>query len=198
MSAGRKREFDKDKVLEAAMCVFWESGYGNTKLADLTEAMGINKPSLYNAFGNKEDLFIATIEYYEETIILPTFEILTRKSDSPRKRLSDFMYQSLYNYSQLHSNYGCMLVNSVSEIRSLEIPEKAKEIVTTMTSTNRALLDDFFEAGIANGSINGTSPKIQSIYLLAMLSGFAVMIRGGSFENKDELIATTLDTICKI
>ena len=59
---GRPRAFDSEKALEKALEVFWRKGYDGTSLADLTEAMGINKPSLYSAFGNKEQLFIKAIE----------------------------------------------------------------------------------------------------------------------------------------
>ena len=62
MSGGRKIAFDKQHALAAAMHVFWKKGFSGASLADLTTAMGINKPSLYAAFGNKESLFI---QHYE-------------------------------------------------------------------------------------------------------------------------------------
>jgi len=61
---GRPRGFDEEAALEAAMRVFWEKGYEGASLTDLTEAMEINRPSLYAAFGDKEKLFRRAIERY--------------------------------------------------------------------------------------------------------------------------------------
>ena len=61
---GRPRSFDREAALNAAMEVFWTKGYEAASISDLTSAMGINPPSLYAAFGDKEKLFLATIEQY--------------------------------------------------------------------------------------------------------------------------------------
>jgi AcrR family transcriptional regulator len=63
---GRPREFDEDAALEAAMRVFWEKSYEGTTMANLTEAMGINRSSMYAAFGDKEALFRRVMERYRE------------------------------------------------------------------------------------------------------------------------------------
>ena len=61
---GRPLSFDRDAALETAMHVFWERGYEAASIADLTSAMGITPPSLYTAFGDKEQLFLEAIERY--------------------------------------------------------------------------------------------------------------------------------------
>src|SRR5262252_1533238 len=63
---GRPRAFDIDDALDRALEVFWRKGYEGASLPDLTKAMGINRPSLYAAFGNKEALFRRAIERYVE------------------------------------------------------------------------------------------------------------------------------------
>jgi AcrR family transcriptional regulator len=63
---GRPREFDADEALERALAVFWRQGYEGTSLSELTAAMGINRPSLYAAFGNKESLFHKALDRYTD------------------------------------------------------------------------------------------------------------------------------------
>src|SRR5947208_1983555 len=62
---GRPREFNVDEALAAALRVFWTKGYEGASLTDLTDAMGITRPSLYAAFGNKESLFHKALDLYE-------------------------------------------------------------------------------------------------------------------------------------
>jgi AcrR family transcriptional regulator len=64
MAVGRPRAFDAGKALDRAMQVFWRKGYIGASLSDLTKAMGINRPSLYAAFGNKESLFFKVLDRY--------------------------------------------------------------------------------------------------------------------------------------
>ncbi len=63
---GRHREFDVEKALDAALCVFWRKGYEGASYADLTEATGVERPALYSAFGNKEALFRQALDRYLE------------------------------------------------------------------------------------------------------------------------------------
>src|ERR1700688_4602574 len=65
MPSGRTRQFDVDEALDRALEVFWARGYEGATLPELTRAMGINRPSLYAAFGNKEQLFRKALDRYQ-------------------------------------------------------------------------------------------------------------------------------------
>jgi AcrR family transcriptional regulator len=64
--SGRPRSFDEGLALEKAMIVFWQKGYDDASITDLVKAMGITPPSLYAAFGNKQSLFLRTLQHYAE------------------------------------------------------------------------------------------------------------------------------------
>lgn len=65
-AGGRPRAFDENRALDAAIDVFWRLGYEGASLAELTQAMGINKPSLYAVYGSKEELFVRALERYRQ------------------------------------------------------------------------------------------------------------------------------------
>ncbi len=71
MVQGKNKSFDETTALTAAMNVFWQKGYVAASLTDLTKSMGINKPSMYHTFGNKEALFVKSTKYYIETKMHP-------------------------------------------------------------------------------------------------------------------------------
>ena len=83
---GRPREFDIETALGAALRVFWTKGYEGASLTELTEAMGVTRPSLYAAFGNKEALFSQALDLYEKdklAYIGQAIEQPTARADQP-------------------------------------------------------------------------------------------------------------------
>ena len=65
----RPKSFDPDTVLAKAMGVFWEKGYDAASISDLTAAMGINRFSLYDTFGDKHELYIKTLDAYSQNVV---------------------------------------------------------------------------------------------------------------------------------
>jgi AcrR family transcriptional regulator len=83
----RPKEFDANQALACAVKLFWEKGYDGTSVSELTEAMGITKPSLYGTFGNKEELFRKALRFYdaefmgfiEESLAEPSFKVAVQR-----------------------------------------------------------------------------------------------------------------------
>ncbi|MCA9304812.1 MAG: TetR/AcrR family transcriptional regulator, partial [Phycisphaerales bacterium] len=70
----RPKSFDPDAVLAKAMGVFWEKGYDAASITDLTGAMGINRFSLYDTFGDKHTLYLKALEYYQQSVVSSLIE----------------------------------------------------------------------------------------------------------------------------
>jgi TetR/AcrR family transcriptional regulator, transcriptional repressor for nem operon len=111
----RPREFDETAALDAAIECFWRRGYQATSLRDLTAAMGLAAPSLYNAFGDKEELFALALERYLE---LTTRCRLRRLAETlaPKQAIARFFAEIIEHSINDRQRKGCFLVNSALEI----------------------------------------------------------------------------------
>jgi len=181
MTAGRHRSFNKDNALEKAMIVFWQNGYTGTSLTDLTSAMGINKPSLYSAFGNKEELFNQAIALYLEKHGLIHSALLINDQQGLMDRLTNYLLSIAQMLTDKNLPKGCLLCNSTTEVAGSRLPDNSSAEVSSINQQTVAFLTDFFE----NEKLAGNyAPKHESEtmanYLLALQFGLAVSARNGS------------------
>ena len=109
MVLGRPRAFDKDTALDRALTVFWEKGYEGTSISDLTAAMGVNPPSLYAAFGNKQALFKLALDRYEAR----RDEILAEAFAAPtaREAMARLLLGTADRLSDKTAPRGCLMVH---------------------------------------------------------------------------------------
>jgi AcrR family transcriptional regulator len=110
MSVGRRRNFDSDDALKRAMHVFWRNGYEGASLAALTEAMGINPPSLYMAFGNKDGLFRRALDLYSQTYDDFMEDVLA--APTSREVAERYLRQSARMMSNPDAPPGCLFVQA--------------------------------------------------------------------------------------
>ncbi len=97
---GRPREFDVDDALQAALRVFWKKGFEGASLTDLTEAMGITRPSLYAAYGNKQQLFVKALDRFQSTCLSFTECALASPTTS------EVLQKLLYGYADCYTSQG--------------------------------------------------------------------------------------------
>lgn len=185
MVAGRRREFDKEHALIKAMEVFWRKGYSGTSLSNLTDAMGINKPSLYAAFGNKEDLFVSAIHQYVNEYGVPHFGKLLNSDSSLQERVRAYLESIAKMISDSKLPGGCFLTTSTCEAGSDCLPEDAVQTILAINAASTRTFIDFFKDEQAKGNIKSTaSPEVLADYLLALQFGLAVMARNGIRGNR--------------
>ncbi len=107
-SRGRPRTYDPGAVLDCAAQVFWANGFADTSLDELGEAMGMGRPSIYNAFGDKETLFLRALERFRDTIGSTPLHAL-RAESTIRKGLAAFFRQIVEYSTADASHLGCLL-----------------------------------------------------------------------------------------
>lgn len=141
-SRGRPLTFDPDQALDAAMRVFWLKGYEGASLSDLTEAMGINKPSLYARFGDKRGLFLAAIDRYKEVVGAAN---LQKVLDGKTVRETIEGYFSTINafLTSPDTPPGCMLASVATDLAGRD--EEIRAQVTSLIASTEALLTHRFQ-----------------------------------------------------
>ena len=110
----RTRQFDERQALQAAMLVFWEKGYDGTSINDLEQAMGLNRTSIYNAFGNKGALFERVMTCYKESVMADLFARLD-SAQNIREGIKRMLNGALDIHFDEDNPGGCLVVLSVME-----------------------------------------------------------------------------------
>ena len=186
MAGGRQREFCKKEALDKAMKVFWKKGYVGASLSDLTEGMGINKPSLYAAFGNKEQLFIQSAEYYIEHYVKPMSDCLSENKPL-KERLAQYLLNVITSQCTPECPKGCFISVSISESESENFPAEAADMVEKVLNHAENLLTTFLNAETQKGNLDANTDAAKTArYLVAIMHGTAAMARGG--KPQEELL----------
>jgi AcrR family transcriptional regulator len=177
MGMGRPREFDAETALDQAMEVFWRHGYEGATIAQLTEAMGINPPSLYACFGNKEGLLKAALDRYtklrgvwmDEVVAAPTArEVAERMLTGIADRQTDPANPP-----------GCLLVQGgiACGTGSESVPF---ELAARRAQNEDQLRDRFIRAKAEGDLMESADPAALARYVSAVAVGMGVMASSGA------------------
>lgn len=181
-----EKSFDIDAAIQEAMVVFWRKGYEATSITDLTKAMGINKGSLYNAFGNKKALFDRALLTFDKQNRQKTLSYLSTVEDGHAAIVE--LFDGLVAESQADKDHkGCLLVNTALDLPNQ--PDDVKDMVTKAL----AGFEDFFKETILRGQSYGTipssvDPEPTSKSLLSTVIGLRVLARGTFGEEGLEAV----------
>jgi len=187
---GRPREFCIDQALSAALRVFWTRGYEGASMTELTEAMGITKPSLYAAFGNKESLFKKALDLYEHEKL----SYMSTALDAPTLRgvAEKLLLGTLEMQSSNCDPKGCLGVIS-SIACSAEAESIRNDVIARQASSHAALIARFEKAKVDGDLAEDADPEALARYLKAILQGLMVQAgSGATCEELRSLVDTTL------
>jgi AcrR family transcriptional regulator len=178
---GRPREFDMEDALAAALKVFWRKGYEAASLSDLTEAMGITRPSLYCAFGNKEELFKKALDLYEREKM--SFIDLALAKPTAFEAVQFMLLKGVAAQCDPETP-GCMGVNSVLTCGGVASESVRQELVSRRLGIETKLRERF-ERAKREGDIRPDCDTASlTSYVLALAQGMALQASMGmTFEE---------------
>lgn len=181
MAVGRKRSFCKMDALDKAMRLFWENGYSGTSLGDITSELGLHKPSLYAAFGNKEQLFTSTLEHYRSVYAAPNLKHLSTNLSSPLEhRLLGYIYGLIKLFTDKQTPLGCFFLKSSCEGDSCVFPVELTTKLKQMAVEDKTFLASFFQQEKAYGRLAKDANEDEiAEYLLTLIYGLAVQAIAG-------------------
>jgi AcrR family transcriptional regulator len=178
---GRPRAFDIDIALEQALLLFWRKGYLGTSLTDLTEAMGINRPSLYAAFGNKETLFRKALDRYRNQ---HTTYIRDALEEPTARRVIERM---MHGVVDLVTNPGnppsCLVARSL--LACADPDDLLHQELVKRRAADEMAIGDRFKRAVSEGDLPpDTDPAALARFVLTVNAGLSVQAAGGASRTE--------------
>lgn len=166
------RQFDEDKMLGDALDVFWRKGFAATSMIDLAQATGVQRGSLYNAYGDKEQLFLLAFDRYTERFLDSAQRALA--APDPRMALTAFFEMAIANMTSGSPSRGCLTTKTAIEMDGVgpAIEDRVKRLIDNLTSLITAALSSP-EAKLALA----IAPEAAAELVVTFTRGLAVMER---------------------
>jgi AcrR family transcriptional regulator len=179
---GRPRGFDPDEALEQALLVFWEKGYEGASLVDLTTAMGISKPSMYAAFGNKEQLFRQALQRYTAG---PAAYGVAALAEPTAEAVARALLDGAVRTTTLPDRpSGCLGVQG--SLAAGDLGHPAQEALVAWRTDVRKQLQERFARAVAEGDLPPDADAARLARYVTTVS-FGIAVQAASGVGRDEL-----------
>ena len=192
----RPREFDQDEVLRVAFDQFWRKGVRGTSLSDIARDAGVQRGSLYNAFGSKEALFLTAYERYANEYLNSIRKVLG--AGTLRQRLTAFFDVTIKNMCAGSPPRGCPTTRGLMELGSAEgegLDENARQAFADLVARVTGLIEDALSEGAKHGEFNG-DPAAAALHIATVTRGLAVLERAfGDEPQLRKIAAHTIDLV---
>ena len=189
----RPREFDHEDVLRIAFDQFWRKGVRGTSLSDIARDAGVQRGSLYNAFGSKEALFLCAYERYASEYLGSLQKVLG--SGTLRKRLTTFFDVTIKNFRSGSPPRGCPTTRGLMELAAFEgegLEEDARQAFADLVARIIGVIESALSKGVERGEFNG-APEIAALHIVTVTRGLAVLER--AFGDEAELRRIAAHTV---
>jgi len=174
---GRNREFDIDEALDAALQVFWRKGYDGASLPELTAAMGINRPSLYAAFGNKEALFCKALARYREGPAAYVREAVA--TPTAREMFERLLHGAVDLMTDPKNPRGCLIVQG--GLTCAGDSDRIRVETAQMRETAMAAIQKRLSTAKADGELTARAvPRDMARYVMTMINGLSIQAGAGA------------------
>ncbi len=185
-------KFDFDETLEKALKTFWEFGYTATSMQNLVNRMEINTGSIYRTYGNKRELFLSSLKYYNEISVkyLQKYEAMA----SPKQGLISFfehLRDMVLDGSDVH---GCFIVNTTLEMAPHD--KEINDLVSKGQDITRKFFKNIIKKGQEAGEVSQTlNPNDTSELLLSLLLGVRVLTRNNPTKAQFNVVIKNVKLI---
>jgi AcrR family transcriptional regulator len=147
-SRGRPRAYDPSAALDSAAELFWAQGFSATSLDELSEAMGMGRPSIYHAFGDKEALFLHALERFRDTTGSTPLRAMEQE-DSIGAGVAAFFREIVVYTTADRAHRGCLLGSVAS---ATDLPD-VRRFLRANLKTTEAQIADRLSAAIHEGQL---------------------------------------------
>lgn len=185
---GRPRSFDRTAALEAATRVFWQKGFTAASMSDLCEAMGIGSPSLYAAFGSKEQLYAEAIRHYGAEGS-PQLACALESAPTAKLGVEAFLRFSARSLACPERPLGCMVV--LSSVASEGVTGLADMVVEERKQSLK-MIEARLQRGIKEGDLSKeTKVKALARFFVTVQQGMSIQARDGVGAKELDAVAAT-------
>jgi TetR/AcrR family transcriptional repressor of nem operon len=189
----RKKAFDPQAALHHATMAFWSKGYEATSLAELQAAMGIRRQSLYDTYRNKHSLFLESLRYYHQHVIVRNFAPLFDAA-SPTQAIRDYFARRLADMDNPEVIDGCLITNTVAELGVWDAAIRGQTL-ETLEYMEKAFYTAVKRAQRLHEIDAGKDAQLIAILLLNNAQGLFVMGKSGMGRDKLERLTAQFLTI---
>ncbi|HEY0061566.1 MAG TPA: TetR/AcrR family transcriptional regulator, partial [Telluria sp.] len=188
---GRPRTFDIDFALDRAVEVFWKHGFQDASMHELTEAMGLSKPSLYAAFGDKEALYLKTLGRYVQILIERHAQALNGEPDG-RRAVEGFLRSLAGMLVDPALPGGCFIINGTADCGGSTIPASVEMALRAALQGSEMMVLERLQRAQRDGDLpEAALPEALAAMFGSLIAGLAVLAKSGASEAK---LNTVIDT----